>query len=96
MTENTQVTPEQHIQTLEAKIADYKVRIFDLAEQIEEISNALQGQQKQTQEFVSAVMVELGMELTDQVLLTDVIAKLKEALVEEALDVEVTEVTEDK
>ena len=31
-------------------------------------------------------MVELGMELTDQVLLTDVIAKLKEAL-----DVEVTE-----
>jgi len=91
MTENTQVTPEQHIQKLEAKISDYKVRIFDMAEQIEEISNAFQAQQKQTQEFVSAVMVELGMELTDQVLLSDVIAKLKEALVEE-----VTEVTEDK
>ena len=87
MTEKTQVTPEQHIQTLETKIADYKVRIFDMAEQIEEISNAFQAQQKQTQEFVSAVMVELGMELTDQVLLSDIIAELKEAL-----DVEVTEV----
>lgn len=87
---NEQPTLEQQVEFLEAKLKDYKIRIFDMAEHSEELNKALQAQQQQTQEFVTAVMRELKMELTNQVMLSDVITVLNKKLapVEKKLDTE--------
>ncbi len=81
----SEVTVEQ----LEEKVKEYKLRIFDIAEQSESLNTAFKAQQTQTQEFVTAVMQVLGMELTEQVLLNDVLTALKEkvGVSEEAAEV---------
>ena len=74
----SEVTVEQ----LEEKVKEYKLRIFDMAEQSESLAKAFQEQQKQTQEFVTAVMQVLQMEITESVMLNDVLTKLKETVLE--------------
>ncbi len=76
MSDNTVDQVEQ----LEEKLKEYKLRIFDMAEQTESLNVAFQQQQKQTQEFVTAIMTVLGMEMTEQVLLSDVVDKVKESV----------------
>ena len=51
-----------------------------MAEQSENLNVAYQQQQKQTQEFVTAIMTVVGMEMTEQVLLSDVVDKVKESV----------------
>ena len=72
----SEVTVEQ----LEEKVKEYKLRIFDMAEQSEALAKAFKEQQTQTQEFVTAIMTVIGMEMTEQVLLSDVIDKVKESV----------------
>ena len=62
---------------MQEKLKEYKLRIFDMAEQFEELNKAYQGAQKQTQEFVTAIMEVVSMEMTEQVLLSDVVDKVK-------------------
>ena len=76
MSDNTVDQVEQ----LEEKLKEYKLRIFDMAEQAESLNVAFQQQQKQTQEFVTAIMTVVGMEMTEQVLLSDVVDKVKESV----------------
>ena len=80
----------KQFEELQEKLKEYKLRIFDMAEQYEELNKAFQGSQKQTQEFVTAVMTVVGMEMTEQVLLSDVVDKVKESVtvVEEVEEVE--------
>jgi len=68
---------EVSVEQLEEKVKEYKLRIFDMAEQFESLNQSLQAQQTQTQEFVTAVMQVIGMELTEQVMLNDVLTELK-------------------
>ena len=68
------------VEQLEEKLKEYKLRIFDMAEQSENLNVAYQQQQKQTQEFVTAIMTVIGMEMTEQVLLSDVLDKVKESI----------------
>ncbi len=74
----SEVTVEQ----LEEKVKEYKLRIFDMAEQSEALAKAFKEQQTQTQEFVTAVMQVLEMEITESVMLNDVLTKLKETVLE--------------
>ena len=78
------------VEQLEEKLKEYKLRIFDMAEQSENLNVAYQQQQKQTQEFVTTIMQVLGMEMTEQVLLSDVVDKVKDSVtvVEEEVAVE--------
>jgi len=71
------------IERLEEKVKEYKLRIFDMAEQSEALSQSYKAQQNQTQEFVTAVMKIIGMEITDSVMLNDVLEHLKEKIVVE-------------
>ncbi len=72
----SEVTVEQ----LEEKLKEYKLRIFDMAEQSEALSQSFKAQQTQTQEFVTAVMQVIGMEITETVMLNDVLNAVKEAV----------------
>ncbi len=71
------------VERLEEKVKEYKLRIFDMAEQAESLNTAFKAQQNQTQEFVTAVMKIIGMEITDSVMLNDVLEHLKEKIVVE-------------
>ncbi len=68
------------VEQLEEKVKEYKLRIFDMAEQSEALSKSFQAQQTQTQEFVTAIMQVLGMEITEQVMLSDVVEELANRL----------------
>jgi len=70
----------KQIEELQEKLKEYKLRIFDMAEQSENLNVAYQQQQKQTQEFVTAIMTVIGMEMTEQVLLSDVVDKVKDSV----------------
>lgn len=75
-----EITAEEHIEALETKITALKVRVFDLAENTDHITREFQAQSKQLQEFVTSVMTIAGMEMIEQVQLSDVIEAV-EALV---------------
>ncbi len=66
------------VEQLEAKVKEYKLRIFDMAEQTDNMNKAYQTQQLHTQEFVTAIMKVVGMEMTESVMLNDVLTKVKE------------------
>ena len=73
---------EVSVEQLEEKVKEYKLRIFDMAEQAESLNTAFKAQQTQTQEFVTAVMQVIGMEITESVMLNDVLTELKQKLAE--------------
>ncbi len=80
----SEVTVEQ----LEEKVKEYKLRIFDMAEQSEALAKAFKDQQTQTQEFVTAIMQIVGMEITEQVMLADVVDAVSERIAKEEVIVE--------
>jgi len=73
-----EITAEEHIEALETKITALKVRVFDLAENADHITREFQAQGKQLQEFVTGVMTIIGMEMTEQVQLADVIKSVED------------------
>jgi len=71
---------EVTVEQLEEKVKEYKLRIFDMAEQSEALNTAYRAHQTQTQEFVTAIMQVIGMEITESVMLNDVLTKVKESV----------------